>query len=271
MKRKLKSQRGASITFALLIFLVCAVVGSVVLGAGTAAAGRISGLPKSDQRYYSVTSAARLFEEQFGGANITIERKYQYQETVTTSLSDGTVGAPVNVTGTDPYEDTISVMMPGDTTAKKTELLSTWTPDNLFTYLARQYVYGDNSTESADGWSHDAGFTEAPDALTLTADVDGDYDELDVAITATVSTSGNIQLDFVNKQQANSETNYRPYTLRMILSADIYNTNSELSNVIDTDVNSTSEIVTYSCTDTKKTSIIWNITSLEILGGGGTV
>ena len=35
IRTKLNSQRGASITFALLLFLVCAVVGSVVLTAGT--------------------------------------------------------------------------------------------------------------------------------------------------------------------------------------------------------------------------------------------
>ena len=63
LKQKLKSQTGASITFALLLFLVCAVVGSVVLTAGTAAAGRMSELAKMDQRYYSVTSAAQLLQD----------------------------------------------------------------------------------------------------------------------------------------------------------------------------------------------------------------
>lgn len=60
IKKKLSSRRGASLTFALLMFLVCAVVGSVVLTAGTAAAGRMSQIAEMDQRYYSVNSAARL-------------------------------------------------------------------------------------------------------------------------------------------------------------------------------------------------------------------
>ena len=63
LKQKLKSQTGASITFALLLFLVCAVVGSVVLTAGTAAAGRMSELAKMDQRYCSVTSAVQLLQD----------------------------------------------------------------------------------------------------------------------------------------------------------------------------------------------------------------
>lgn len=72
LKRKLNSQRGASLTFALLLFLVCAVVGSAVLVAGTAAAGRMSKIAEMDQRYYSVNSAARLLIELMDGEEATI-------------------------------------------------------------------------------------------------------------------------------------------------------------------------------------------------------
>lgn len=64
IKRKLTSQTGASITYALLLFLVCAVVSSIILAAATAASGRISGSVSSDQRYYSVTSAVQLLKKQ---------------------------------------------------------------------------------------------------------------------------------------------------------------------------------------------------------------
>ena len=60
---KISSQEGASITYALLLFLVCATVSSVILAAGTAASGRMSKSVDSDQRYYAVTSAARLLKE----------------------------------------------------------------------------------------------------------------------------------------------------------------------------------------------------------------
>lgn len=70
---KLKAQTGASITYALLLFLVCAVVSSVVLAAGTAAAGRMSKAVETDQRYYAVTSAARVLKEQLDGKTNTIE------------------------------------------------------------------------------------------------------------------------------------------------------------------------------------------------------
>ncbi len=47
---------------ALLLFLVCAVIGAVVLTAATASAGRFSDLAESDRRYYSVTSAVKLLK-----------------------------------------------------------------------------------------------------------------------------------------------------------------------------------------------------------------
>ena len=72
IKAKLKSRTGASITFALLLFLVCAVVGSVVLTAGTAAAGRAGDLTKMDQRYYAVTSAAELLRDLMEGESVTV-------------------------------------------------------------------------------------------------------------------------------------------------------------------------------------------------------
>ena len=75
LKEKLNSERGASITWALLIFLVCAVVGSAVLVAGTAAAGRMSRLAENDQRYYAVNSAARLLIELIDDQTVTIVRE----------------------------------------------------------------------------------------------------------------------------------------------------------------------------------------------------
>lgn len=73
LKRKAASQRGASITFSLLLFLVCAVISSVVIVAATAAAGRMSGLKESDQRYYAVTACARQLNEIFDGKKVALQ------------------------------------------------------------------------------------------------------------------------------------------------------------------------------------------------------
>lgn len=86
--RKLKSNAGASLSFALLLFLVCSVIGAVVLTAATADAGRAGKMAETDQRYYSVTSAGELLISKLCGKAVTIER---FAETVTVVSSEYTV------------------------------------------------------------------------------------------------------------------------------------------------------------------------------------
>ena len=75
MSVKLRSRRGASITFALLLFLVCAVVSSVVIVAGTTSAGRMGDTAKTDQRYYAVMSAAELLRREIDGKKVVVTPK----------------------------------------------------------------------------------------------------------------------------------------------------------------------------------------------------
>lgn len=74
LKKKISSESGASITFALLIFLVCTVAGSIILTAGTAASGRIAQLTRIDQKYYSVSCAAQLLGKELSGQEVVIKR-----------------------------------------------------------------------------------------------------------------------------------------------------------------------------------------------------
>lgn len=80
---KLKSSRGASLMMALLLFLTCAVVGSAVLTAGTAASGRMAKIAESDQRYYSVNSAANLLID-------LLQEPVSIRKTETTDPDSGT-------------------------------------------------------------------------------------------------------------------------------------------------------------------------------------
>lgn len=92
---KIRSRKGASITFALLAFLVCAVVSSVLLAAASASTGRYSGLADMDQRYYAVTSAAQLFKDTLDSQEITVVRseiKTEYQYHTYKKKSDGSGG-----------------------------------------------------------------------------------------------------------------------------------------------------------------------------------
>ena len=72
IKNKLQSKRGASITFALLLFLVCAVISGVVIVAATTAAGRMSQQDEMDERYYAVTAAAKRLNDIFDGKKVTV-------------------------------------------------------------------------------------------------------------------------------------------------------------------------------------------------------
>ena len=65
VKRKLKSNEGASLMVALLFFVVCAVIGSIVLTAATVGSGRVNGIKKYNQNYYALKSATAIFDEEF--------------------------------------------------------------------------------------------------------------------------------------------------------------------------------------------------------------
>lgn len=88
---------------ALLLFLVCAVIGAVVLTAGTAAAGRVSRLAEMDQRYYSVSCAAQLLAEELSGKTVTVVRSREYTERITKEyeVSDDASGDDVSLSDTE--------------------------------------------------------------------------------------------------------------------------------------------------------------------------
>ena len=72
VKNKLRSQRGASFSFALLLFLICAVISSVIIVAATASSGRLALIAQMDQRYYAVTSAAALLRDLIDGQEVEV-------------------------------------------------------------------------------------------------------------------------------------------------------------------------------------------------------
>ncbi len=91
IKNKLRSRTGASITFALLLFLVCVVLCSVILSAATASSGRMAGLARTDQRYYAVTSACEMMRDMVGGEANAVTIVAETDTTSTTKYEDGTV------------------------------------------------------------------------------------------------------------------------------------------------------------------------------------
>lgn len=70
LMNRLRASDGATILIALLFFLLCAVAGSIILTAGTAASGRSGNLMAEEQSYHSVISAANLLQDQLEGKQI---------------------------------------------------------------------------------------------------------------------------------------------------------------------------------------------------------
>ena len=121
MKRKLRSDRGASMLLALLLFLVCAVAGSVILASGTAAAGRMSELAEMDQRYYAVASAAEALRSQISKGisfTVTYELPVSLDEEENLVVDEEDPGISISGTGTDFWKnktyDLLNHMYDGD-------------------------------------------------------------------------------------------------------------------------------------------------------------
>lgn len=180
LKQKLKSQTGASITFALLLFLVCAVVGSAVLVAGTAAAGRMSKVAEMDQRYYAVNSAARLLVDTIQEKPLEIVKK----ETAET----GTVIVTYEIDGKSVSDLASSITsIPAEAA----------------------YWLGYLRTEKID----------APKQLKLTLSSDETKlnDSIEVTINETINPDGSLIFEIRNKSNG---TNTQQYGLRMSFGLD---------------------------------------------------
>ena len=104
IRNKLQSRRGASITFALLLFLVCAVISSVVIVAASTAGGRLSTVREMDQRYYAATAAADVLRETLDGKTAIVSYQTSGGTTTATTTAEGILGeaSGLAVTGASP-------------------------------------------------------------------------------------------------------------------------------------------------------------------------
>ena len=77
IRKKLKSEDGASLMLALLFFVICAMVASVILAAATAAGGRISKLEETSQDRLALESAAGVIKNELAGMKYIKTQKYK--------------------------------------------------------------------------------------------------------------------------------------------------------------------------------------------------
>ena len=91
IKKKLKSDRGASLVAALLLFLLCAVIGAVIMTAASANLDRTFLRQEEQRDYLSVRSAAWLIRDKAENSNFNI-----ITETVVTYEDGARAGTSVD-------------------------------------------------------------------------------------------------------------------------------------------------------------------------------
>lgn len=189
IKNKIRSRRGASLTYALLLFLVAAVIGSVVLTAGTAASGRMSQIAEMDQRYYSVNSAARLLIDTITKDKVTVK--------ITTVTTDTSVNTEKKYSVNGATEQAL--------------------PDNSYPSL---------TVAAAAKLANNPGSFVPYSPITLTIslkDATGSTIEngpLPVEAKETLLADGSIHLEVYNKTSETSGSDARQYKINVTLSAD---------------------------------------------------
>ena len=220
--RKWKANRGASLSIALFLFLICSVLGAVLLTAATTASGRLADLAEMDQRYYAVTSAAELLAKELTKEPVTIT------QTKTVNRKVETIGPADDPETVIQYDVTYKTNVNGNTesvmlSANETEPVSTdgTRPDGEMSFLtarAFELMFGDEkcNTEAALDYSfkksHFAG-QDSPKSFDMAfSSTDGNLavDHLAVDVSYQMMRSGVLILTVTNKTG-------EPYTLKLTL------------------------------------------------------
>ena len=291
MKRKpnnvLRSRTGASITFALLLFLACAVVGALVLTAGSAAAGRVSNLAQSDQRYYSVSSAAGLLAQELSGKTVKIVQEREVTTNVTTSYkvdlgSTGSVVTPVGESTTTreaSYKTKVNDFL-------ITDYLSSYDPNHdvggtalsadaqasFLNARAAILLFGQDGSKilccndramkaSMKTGTEQSGELALYHSISMADGTADDYDQLTVTGKYYVQSDGTMIFTLTNQGDANER-----YSLRITLTPTINETQSdkttESTSRSYTD-NGYTETVTTVTTTVKTSEITWAVSGVE--------
>ncbi len=250
---KLRSNKGASITFALLLFLVCAVLCSVILAAATAAAGRMSKIAETEQRYYAVTSAAKLMQDEFKDSSgklvpvSVVEAQVTTEIMTYTSANVGTLKDSSTETkgylfvGKDADAITISDLV-------STNEIGNVTIDSIIKDAAKK-VYDKSPASTRD--------------LSLTS---SNYDTLAVNITEKIDAGGNIVMTLYNAKNAKGQTSDvgEQYTVILTFGADsIISSRTETTSETSAPTNDGSYDVTTITTKMKITTTTWSLNGIR--------
>ena len=259
IRKKLNSQVGASITFALLLFLVCAVLCSVIIVAATASSGRMGGLVTSDQRYYAVTSAAELLKNVFKEHPTVSVVKVVETSYITEYTEDGPE---------DPQPDgtpTTKVYVVAD---KKASEIRDSDLDNNSEVGHEKFSINTIQKDAAKNIYDGTVLSER--GMTLTSDFSKstglNFDALAVTIHEQLDSDGNITLTIYNAKNSKGESAAagERYTLVLIFGADkSISTNKKTENVSSTVGENNTYTVKTKTPETTITTLTWTLNGIR--------
>lgn len=277
--KKLRSRKGASITFALLAFLVCAAIGAVLLTAATASAGRISKLAESDQRYYAVRSAAQLFCDALDGQSYTIKRTkvYIHGKEITyitdpdTMIESKIVSNYTPVGSGESYEYTIK--LPMDNPSGTYVSIDSVASKSLLTELALYYVFGRRGVYSdydvvpgATDPNEKGDFQDWNMTITLSGD-SVDTSGLKVNVRVEPMKNGSVKLTFTSVPNDYGDF----YQMSVLLQAAVQDDSAYPTKTSETEVsihsdsehtNAYIELQKITDTEVKTTTITWTVAEI---------
>lgn len=99
--KKLKSDKGVSLSVALLFFLVCAILASMLIAAATAANGRAASVIESRQDDSAAVSGARLIADQLQKDVVIIVETAEIDKDGKTTINDPTYNETQDSAGTE--------------------------------------------------------------------------------------------------------------------------------------------------------------------------
>ncbi len=254
---KLRSRAGASITFALLLFLVCTVLCSVIITASTASSGRMSRIAETDQRYYAVTSAAELLKSILDGETVSIVKvvKTTY-ETVYTS---GIAGTPSQV-----GEAAEAVYLVSGKKAGEISEAADLTSENEADAAAIDSIAVDAAKNISESQTLTSRKLEL--ASTVYGDAGLDFDALAVTIEENLDANGKITLTIYNKYKAEETESSEGDRYTMVLSfgadkSEVASTKTE--NLSSAASSSTVYTLTTQTTETTITTLTWKLSGIK--------
>ena len=258
IKTKLRFQTGASITFALLLFLVCAVICSVIIAAATTSAGRMSGIAEADQRYYAVSSAAELLQALIDGKTVSIVKVEETE--YTTTYSSGIASDPVKGTS-----ETRVYIVPNKKASEVVE------EDYIVTNLFGNPGLVNDTIPKDAAIIINSGNTLSNRELTLTSTFYSpqaglDFDALAVTIREDLDANGNITLTIYNANNAKGEVSATGdrYTLVLPFGVDrSVSTSTKTENVSSSAVDENTYTVVTKTTESTITTLVWHLTGIK--------